>query len=169
MIWKSWVRGLSVWMLLAAGCTEVARGPVVSASAGEPVRGKFLVNVDAQGVALEGGHDPVAFFTEHKPVQGSPQYQTAFKGAVYYFASAENKARFEKDPAKYEPQFGGYCGYAASINKVSPISVQYFEIIDGRLVLQHNKKAWDLWHEDVAANLKKADQNWPGLIKQNGR
>jgi len=69
----------------------------------------------------------------------------------------------------YEPQFGGYCGYAASINKVSPIDVNYFEIIDGRLVLQHNKKAWDLWHKDVPANLKKADSNWPQLVEQKGQ
>ena len=46
--------------------------------------------------------------------------------------------------------------------------VSFFEIIDGRLVLQHNKKAWDLWRQDVPGNLKKADGNWPGLVEQNG-
>jgi len=151
-----------------AGCDSPAHRPVVNSMAGEPVLGKFLVNVDENGVALEGGHDPVAFFTEKKPVKGDPKYQSAYKGAIYRFVSAENKAVFERDPAKYEPQFGGYCGYAASINKVSPISVQFFEIIDGRLVLQHNQKAWDLWHQDVAGNLKKADQNWPGIVEQKG-
>lgn len=150
------------------GCSAPAHRPVVSAAAGEPVQTKFLVNVDHQGIALQGGHDPVAFFTEGRPVKGSPQYQSAYRGAVYYFASAGNKAIFERDPAKYEPQFGGYCGYAASINKVSPIDVNYFEILDGRLVLQHNQKAWDLWHKDVSGNLVKADRNWPGLIDMNG-
>jgi YHS domain-containing protein len=153
---------------LLGGCAAVAHRPVVSAAAGEPVVGKFLVNVDENGVALQGGHDPVAFFTRRKPVKGDAKHQSAYKGAIYYFASAENQAVFEKDPAKYEPQFGGYCGYAASINKVSPISVEQFEILDGRLVLQHNKKAWDLWHQDVPGNLKKADQNWPGLVERNG-
>jgi YHS domain-containing protein len=153
---------------LLSGCAVVAHRPVVSSTAGEPVRGKFLVNVDENGVALQSGHDPVAFFAEHKPVKGDPRYQTAYQGAIYYFASADNKATFEKNPAKYEPQFGGFCGYAASINKISPISVEQFEILDGRLVLQHNKKAWDLWHQDVPGNLKKADQNWPGLVDRNG-
>jgi YHS domain-containing protein len=159
---------LASTLAFVGGCATVAHRPIVSSAAGEPVRGKFLVNVDEQGVALQGGHDPVAFFTQQKPVKGNPTYQTAYKGAIYYFASADNKAAFEKDPAKYEPQFGGFCGYAASINKVSPISVEQFEILDGRLVLQHNKKAWDLWHQDVPNNLRKADQNWPGLVERNG-
>ncbi|MCK6456401.1 MAG: YHS domain-containing protein [Phycisphaerae bacterium] len=159
---------LSGRLSLLCGCATVAHPPVVSASPGEPVRGKFLVNVDKNGVALQGGHDPVAFFTEHKPVKGDPKYQTAYKGAIYYFASAENKAEFERNPAKYEPQFGGFCGYAASIDKISPISVEFFEIINGRLVLQHNKKAWELWQKDVPGNLVKAERNWPGLVKRNG-
>lgn len=159
---------LSGGLSLLCGCATVAHPPVVSASPGEPVRGKFLVNVDKNGVALQGGHDPVAFFTEHKPVKGDPKYQTAYKGAIYYFASAENKAEFERNPAKYEPQFGGFCGYAASIDKISPISVEFFEIINGRLVLQHNKKAWELWHKDVPGNLVMAEKNWPGLVKRNG-
>ncbi len=162
------IAGMITAVGLAGGCAAAARRPVLSAAPGEPLSGKFLVNVDADGVALEGGHDPVAFFTEGKPVKGSPQQRSAYKGAVYHFASAENKAAFEREPARYEPQFGGFCGYAASIDRVSPISVQFFEIIDGRLVLQHNKKAWDLWHTDVPGNLKKADANWPGLVDRNG-
>jgi YHS domain-containing protein len=163
---------LSAALGLAAvsGCSSgPSRGPVLSAGAGAPVTTKFLVNVDKDGVALQGGHDPVAFFTDGKPVKGDPRFATAYKGAIYHFASAEHKAMFERDPAKYEPQFGGYCGYAASINKVSPIDVTYFEILDGRLVLQHNAKAWKLWHEDVPGNLEKADGNWPGLVASNGR
>jgi len=153
------------------GCGQLTVGPgrgaVPSTTPGDPVRTKFLVNVDAQGTALLG-HDPVAFFTDKKPVMGTAELRTVYKGAVYQFASAEHKAMFDKDPSKYEPQFGGYCGYAASIKKVSPISVEFFEIIDGRLVLQHNKKAWDLWHKDVPGNLTKADANWPVLVENRG-
>ena len=47
----------------------------------------------------------------------------------------------EGDTAKYVPQFGGYCGYAASINRLSPISPEYWQIIDGKLILQHNQRA----------------------------
>lgn len=154
-----------------AGCgkpmSRPGRGPVPSLTPGDPVSGKYLINVDANGVALLG-HDPVAYFTDNKPVPGKSELRTVFKGAVYQFASAEHKAMFDREPTKYEPQFGGFCGYAASIQKVSPVSVELFEILDGRLVLQHNKKAWDLWHKDVPGNLKKADANWPALVDRRG-
>jgi YHS domain-containing protein len=130
---------------------------------------RYFVNTDGFGVALQGGHDPVAFFSEKKPVQGSKRWQARHNGATYWFASEENLKTFEADPAKYEPAFGGYCGYAASINRVSPIDVEFFQILDGRLVLQHNQRALDKWNEDVAGNLKKADANWPGLLAKNAR
>jgi YHS domain-containing protein len=127
-----------------------------------------LVNVDERGVALQG-YDPVAYFTDHKPVKGDSAWSTSSNGGIYYFASAEHKVMFDSMPGHYEPQFGGFCGYAASINKVSPIGVEWFEILNGRLVLQHNAKAWKLWHEDVAGNLVKADSNWPGLVRRKGK
>jgi YHS domain-containing protein len=157
-----------VLVLAAGGClTGPPRGPALSTGIGEPVDTRFLVNVDRRGVALQG-YDPVAYFTEGKPVMGDARLQTVYMGAIYRFASAEHKALFDREPARYEPQFGGFCGYAASINKVSPISVDFWEIIDGRLVLQHNDKAWRLWHEDAPGNLKKADTNWPGLVDRHG-
>jgi YHS domain-containing protein len=125
-----------------------------------------LVNVDAGGRAVLG-HDVVAYWTDKKPVLGSERFQSKHDGATYLFASAEHKATFDAAPAEYTPQFGGYCGYAASIDKLSPIDPAFWEIIDGRLVLQHNQKAWDLWHEDLAGNLVKADANWPGLVERN--
>jgi YHS domain-containing protein len=128
---------------------------------------KVLVNTDKDGLALQG-YDPVAYFTQGKPVRGESGFRTTYMGAVYQFASAENKSTFDSSPAEYEPQFGGYCAYAASIDTISPISVDYWEIVDGRLILQHNKRAWDAWHKDAAGNLVKADQNWPGLVERDG-
>ena len=132
------------------------------------VQAKTLINVDATGLALQG-YDPVAYFTDNRPVKGDAKITATYRGATYRFASAEHKKMFEANPAKYEPQFGGFCGYAASINKVAPIEVEYFQIIDGRLILQHNEKAWNLWIKDVSGNLKRADQNWPALVEQNGK
>jgi YHS domain-containing protein len=128
---------------------------------------KVLVNLDKDGVAIQG-YDPVAYFTDDKPIKGDPTIRSARGGATYQFASPHHKATFDADPAKYEPQFGGYCAYAASIDVISPIDPAYWEIVDGRLLLQHNQKAWDAWHKDPASNLVKADKNWPGLIDRNG-
>jgi YHS domain-containing protein len=149
-------------LVLLAACTS---GRAESADGDGP---RVLVNVDRDGVALKG-YDPVAYFTDNKAVKGDRRFSSSYNGGIYHFASAEHKAMFDAEPMRYEPQFGGYCGYAASINKVSDIGPEWFEILDGRLVLQHNAKAWRLWHEDVAGNLIKADSNWPGLVRREGK
>jgi YHS domain-containing protein len=131
------------------------------------VAGVVLVNKDRNGTAIQG-FDAVAYFTENKAVQGDARYQSMYQGAIYHFASAAHKAAFDADPANYAPAYGGYCGYAASINRLSPISPEWFQILDGRLVLQHNQKAFDLWNADLPANVAKADVNWPGLVAKNG-
>src|SRR5262249_39159083 len=63
----------------------------------------------ANGAAI-GGYDPVAYFTEKKPVKGDPQFSAEWKGATWHFASAANRDAFKADPAKYAPQYGGDCG-----------------------------------------------------------
>lgn len=124
-----------------------------------------VVNIDKNGLALQG-YDPVAYFTAGKPVKGSPEFTGSYNGGTYQFVSAEHRDMFNQSPAKYAPQFGGFCGYAASINKLAPIEVDKFQVLHDRLVLQHNEKAWKLWHQDVEGNLKKADANWPTLSQQ---
>lgn len=128
---------------------------------------KVLVLKNRSGDAIQG-YDPVAYFTDHKAVKGNPKIRAAYEGAKYSFVSAEHKALFDADPAKYAPAYGGYCGYAASIDRLSPISPEWFQIIDGKLILQHNKKAFDLFNKDLNGNVMKADQYWPGLVIRNG-
>jgi YHS domain-containing protein len=157
---KTIVLGLFIISLL--GCTETGRRP--RQTEGEP---KSLVNIDNKGLALQG-YDPIGFFRENRPVKGDPRFQSVYRSATYHFASAQNKSEFDAQPAKYEPQFGGYCGYGVSVNKLAPIDVKYFQVLDGKLILQHNQKAWDLWSKDVPGNLKKANENFPGLIEEVG-
>ncbi|MBX3390869.1 MAG: hypothetical protein KF691_15580 [Phycisphaeraceae bacterium] len=128
---------------------------------------KVLLNLDSEGLAIQG-YDPVAYFTDAKAVKGDESIRSTYESAVYYFASAQHKQAFDAAPDKYAPQFGGYCAYAASIDAISPIDPTYWEVVNGRLLLQHNKKAWDLWHQDPASNLVKADKNWPGIVDRNG-
>lgn len=138
-----------------------------AASADHGPGGKTLTLKNKDGAAILG-YDAVAYFTDHKPVKGDPKIKSNYEGADYYFASADHKKLFDANPAKYAPAYGGYCGYAASIDRLSPIDPAWFQIIDGRLVLQHNKKATDLFNQDKAGNIVKADKNWPGLVARNG-
>ncbi|GAA4415694.1 hypothetical protein GCM10023187_46410 [Nibrella viscosa] len=143
--------------------------PLVVKNHGKQIRtdeeAQYLENVNGDGVILSG-YDPVAYFTDNKPVMGSPDYQSRYDGATYYFASAEHKNLFDAEPAKYQPQYGGYCAYAVSVNKLRPIDPTIFQFVDGRLLLQHTKEAYDLFNKDTDGNTRKADTNWPGLVKK---
>ena len=129
---------------------------------------KTLFNLDKNGVAIQG-HDPVAFFTESKPVKGEPRFSSIQNGAKYYFASAQNKALFDGNPSKYEPAFGGFCAYGVSRDKLVEIDVDAFQIVDGRLLLQYSKGIRNDFNKDAKGNLNKAEANWPGLLQKKGK
>lgn len=122
----------------------------------------YLVNLDDKGVIIEG-YDAVAYFTDNKAVKGSNRYTVKYHGATYWFASAEHAEQFKKEPEKYSPQYGAFCGYAVSIGKLRPVDPTIYQIENGRLILQHTKEAYDLFNKDLKASVVKADKNWPGL------
>lgn len=129
---------------------------------------KTLLNLDDTGVAIQG-YDPVSFFTDGKPVKGSPAFLARHAGAIYFFASKEHKELFVKDPAKYEPAFGGYCAYGVSRNKLVPIDVKASQVVDGKLLLQYSNGVRNDFNKDVKENLAKADVNWPQLLAKKGK
>ena len=124
-----------------------------------------VVNVDENGVALQG-YDPVAYFIDGQPVKGAQELATSYNGAIYYFASAEHKAKFEKEPGKYAPRFGGFCAFAVSRGATAPINVDAFQIIHGQLVLQKNQDILKRWQEDSEGNFQKAEANWPKIVQR---
>ena len=129
---------------------------------------KTLVNLDKTGVAIQG-YDPVAFFADHQPAKGDQKFLVKHDGAIYFFASKEHKDLFKENPAKYEPEFGGYCAYGVSRNKLVEIDVDAFQIVDGKLLLQYSKGVRDDFNKDAKANLAKAVTNWPGLVAKKGK
>jgi YHS domain-containing protein len=141
---------------------------VIFASISTIATAKELANLDRDGVAIQG-YDPVAFFTDSRPVQGNSQFQSSYHGAKYYFASAEHKAAFDKEPLKFEPQFGGYCAYGASRGKTAPIKIEAWQIVNGRLLMQYDLDIKGKFNVDPQGNLNKADQNWPGLVDKFGK
>jgi len=129
---------------------------------------KSLLNLDKTGVAIQS-YDPVAFFTDHKPMKGDQKFLLKHDGAIYFFASKEHKDLFKADPAKYMPEFGGYCAYGVSRNKLVEIDVNAFQIVDGKLLLQYSKGVRDDFNKDPKGNLVKAAANWVGLLEKNGK
>jgi YHS domain-containing protein len=129
---------------------------------------KSLLNLDKTGVAIQG-YDPVGFFTDNKPVKGDPKFVAKRDGAIYLFASKEHKEMLTKEPAKYEPAFGGYCAYGVSRNKLVEIDIEASQVVDGKLLLQYSKGVRDDFNKDVKGNLAKADANWPTLVAKKGK
>jgi YHS domain-containing protein len=129
---------------------------------------KTLLNLDKAGFAIQG-YDPVAFFTDGKPVKGKPEFPARHNGALYYFASKEHRDLFKADPAKYEPAFGGYCAYGVSRNKLVDIDVDAFQIVGGKLLLQYSNGVRDDFNKDTQGNLFKANRNWPTLVEKKGK
>ena len=125
-------------------------------------------NVDDKGVILDG-YDPVAFFTDNKPVKGNASFQYKYENAIYYFASQQHLDLFRENPEKYKPQFGAWCAYAVSLGRVAPIDVNTFSIVNGRLVVQHNQRAVNGWNKDVNGNLALADKYWPQVAQKHGK
>lgn len=117
---------------------------------------------DTNDVIL-AGHDAVAYFTEGRPVPGSAEYTATYQGAIYRFASAENRDRFRADPAKYAPVYGGYCALGTSFGKKFQVDGKAFEIVDGKLYVNKNLQVYQTWKKDIPGNIVKADRHWPKI------
>jgi YHS domain-containing protein len=129
---------------------------------------KYFNNLNDKGVIIDG-YDPVAFFTDNKPVKGDPQFQYRYEDAIYHFNSQDHLELFKGSPEKYKVQFGGWCAYAVSLGRVAPIDVNTFSIVNGRLVIQHNQRAVNGWNKDVQGNLALADKYWPKVSERGGK
>lgn len=116
----------------------------------------------ADGAAIRG-YDPVAYFTQEEPVEGSPEFTFDYLGATWRFASAENRDLFAADPKKYAPQYGGYCAWAVANNYTASIDPHAWSIKDDKLYLNFSKFVRARWALDKSGNIVKADKNWPGL------
>jgi YHS domain-containing protein len=117
-------------------------------------------NVDSSGLALKG-HDPVAYFSEGKPVQGKAEFTASHEGAAYRFASAASRDAFLAAPGKYAPQYGGYCAFGMASGYKAPIEPDAWTIVEGKLYLNYNRSVRSSWASDVPGYVRKADANWP--------
>lgn len=116
-----------------------------------------------RGVAVSG-YDAVAYFTEGKPVKGDSAITFEHGGAVWRFASTANRDAFQADPAKYAPQFGGYCAWAVSQGYTAQADPAAWTIVDGKLYLNYNSAVKKRWEVDAAGNITRGQANWPKVL-----
>jgi YHS domain-containing protein len=123
---------------------------------------KKQFNLDEQ-VAING-YDPVAYFKLNAAVRGKKEIYLNHQGIVYRFSTVENREEFRKNPAHYEPEYGGWCAYAmGSKGEKVTVDPETFKIINGKLYLFYNSffnNTLKSWNKDEQNLKSKADVNW---------
>ena len=125
------------------------------------------IYVDLKNKLAIEGYDPVAYFTEGQAVKGSQKHEARWKGATWQFSSQKNKDLFLATPEKYAPQYGGYCAYALSLNKLYKIEPDQFTIINEKLYLNLNQATLKKWRKNTQKYIIKADKNWPSILESS--
>ncbi len=139
------MRALAFLSLIAilSGCTNINTKPTFETELG----------------AIRG-YDPVAYFTEERPVKGSSQFISHYNGADWHFSSQKNKTLFDNNPEQYSPQYGGYCAYGLAKGFVVSSDPAAFSLINGKLYLNYSLGVRKTWLKDVLGNIKSGDDNW---------
>ena len=139
-----------------------------SASAAEPINTlerSGLWGYKPSGVAVRG-YDPVAYFTLGKPVEGKEKFETEWNGAKWRFSSQEHMDLFVESPEKYAPQYGGYCAYGVAVGNLVKIEPDLWDIVDGKLYLNYDKKLQGKWRKDIPGYIVEADGKFDRLLDE---
>ncbi len=148
---------------IAAGSAGLFAAPVVFRSPAFAGKSKIFTGLKP-GVAV-AGYDPVAYFTQNKPVKGDASISLNHGGAQWHFSSAANRDAFKADPDKYAPQFGGYCAYAVSQGYTAKGEPEIWKIVDGKLYLNFSRGVQKTWQRDIPGYIVSAKANWPSVLK----
>ncbi|MEQ8604525.1 MAG: YHS domain-containing (seleno)protein [Marivibrio sp.] len=144
--------------MLPAAAALVASGTLTPAPAAADQVNQTLLG----GVAIDG-YDPVAYFTQGAPVEGSSAHAFDWNGAEWRFASADHLEMFKADPEKYAPAYGGYCAWAVSQGYTASIDPEAWKIVDGSLYLNYNREIQKRWETDISGFIEAANANWPKI------
>lgn len=118
------------------------------------------VNLDPNGVTLKG-YDPVAYYTEGAPTPGDASIVAEYNGAIYHFASTDNRDAFAANPGEYAPAYGGFCAMAMSLGYKVDIDPTAWKIVGDQLYVQASPRAAEVWQKDIPGNIAKANDFWP--------
>lgn len=154
--WQFFVQSTKAMASLAAAI-------VLSACAGA---GPYnSISDGADSVLMLKGHDPVAYFTLGKHTLGKPEIKATYEGATYRFVSDEHKALFATDPAKYVPQYGGFCSNGAAYGIPWGGDPDTWKIVDGKLYIFGGEGSRKYFLMDEKKNIQFADKYWRDEIK----
>lgn len=126
------------------------------------------------------GFDPVGYFKKSEPVKGTADFASDYLGITFWHASAAHKEIFLSDPARYAPQFGGYCAFAMSKGAVASTQPEAWNIEDvssvppahevhgDLLYLNYSLAVREAWRDDIEGNVARAHSYWPDILSSYG-
>jgi YHS domain-containing protein len=148
--------------------TMTIRNLLAALLAGLAFAGCATVNVSSDGAddqLMLRGYDPVAYQTQNRAIKGDAAIKATHAGLTYRFATADNRALFNANPAKYVPAYGGFCSNGAPYAIKAGGNPENFKVVDGRLFIFGDGKARDYWELDQARNIVLGDQYWENEMK----
>lgn len=147
-------------LLLALSGSLAGCGAMLAQNPSSPLKPVRATAIGDDAHVMLDGHDVVAYFTQSRHARGAPQFKSVHQGVTFLFASAEHKALFDREPARYVPQYGGFC--ANGINYAIPWGgdADTWRIIDGKLYIFGGPGSRAAFELDTATNIKLADKYW---------
>ena len=146
--------------LLLSGC-----GAMMAQNPGGNLSPVNAVASDTDDHLMLFGADVVAYFTENRHVQGSPEHRSDYQDVDFYFASAENKALFDANPTAYIPRYGGYCTNGIAFGIPWGGNAEDFIVHDGKLYIFGGELSKQAVLLDLEKNLALADSYWKEEVK----
>lgn len=140
---------------LLAGC-----GAITAQNPGSALSPVNAVALEGERRVMLAGHDVVAYFTEGRHRRGVATHRSEHEGVTFFFASAEHQALFDADPARYLPQFGGYCANGIVYGIPWGGDADTWLMIDGRLYIFGGALSKAAFELDVPGNLALAERYW---------
>jgi len=148
------------WATLAIGLFLIGMGSLLAQS--------HSYNTDESTIALDG-YSPVSYIEQGRAQMGKKTFKATHDGLTYFFVNQDQQKKFQSDPKKYVPQYGGWCAYAVSLGYKYRPNPKSFRVVDNKLYLftvnveAEFVKAWE--KEGQKKHIAQGDKNWKTLEK----
>ncbi|MDF0708254.1 YHS domain-containing (seleno)protein [Flagellimonas okinawensis] len=148
------------WTAFAIGLFLIGMGSLVAQS--------HSYNTDESTIALDG-YSPVSYIDENMAQLGKKSFKATYDGLTYFFVNQDQQKKFQSNPKKYIPQYGGWCAYAVSLGYKYRPNPKSFRVVDDKLYLftvnveAEFVKAWE--KEGKEKHILQGDKNWKTLEK----
>jgi hypothetical protein len=148
--------GIAFIALLAGACAVFTDFGACAGTTERIVANRF------SGLAIEG-FDPVAYFVDHQPEVGLPDFEAWQGGVVWRFRNEGNRASFLAHPEVYGPQFGGYDPIDVARGVTVAGNPRFWAIAGERLYLFDLEDHRDAFAADPGHFVEGANARWPAL------